>query len=152
MFNDAYDLLNAIYVDVIISTLSKTDERSALLQMAERRIYFPSILVGDRGYGGWKVFARLHELGRSFVIREKDLDSQGIFRSLNFSDDSEFDAVKTLILTNKQTKETLNHPELYRRMMSNQDFRISIRELLLHPETAVCQKACWPGKIHLHHH
>lgn len=121
-FNGAYDLLNAIYVDAIISTLSKTDERSALLEMAERKTSYPTIFVGDRGYGGWKVFARLKELNHKFVIREKDTDSQGIFRCLDLSDEPEFDIIKTIILTNKQTKETLSKPELYRPVMSNQDF------------------------------
>lgn len=122
-FNGAYDLLNAIYVDTVISTLQKTDERSALLMMAHRTtLPGKSVLVADRGYGGWKMFVELNEAGRKFVIREKDKDSQGIFKSLGLSEDEEFDIVKTIILTNKQTKETLSSPQLYRIVMTNQDF------------------------------
>ena len=59
-FNGAYDLLNAIYVDAVISTLQKTDERSALLAMSHRSsIPGNSVFVADRGYGGWKMFAGL---------------------------------------------------------------------------------------------
>ena len=122
-FNGAYDLLNAIYVDTIISTLKKTDERSAMLEMAERpTLPNNSILICDRGYGGWRVYATLINLGRKFIIREIDTEKQGLFHSLNLSDKDEFDIVKTVILTNKQTKETLGNPELYRLIMSNQNF------------------------------
>ena len=122
-FNGAYDLLNAIYVDAVVSTLQKTDERSALLAMAHRpSIPRNSVFVADRGYSGWRMFAGLGQAGWKFVIREKDKDRQGIFRSLGLSEDEEFDIVKTIVLTNKQTKETLGNPQLYRIVMSNQDF------------------------------
>ena len=122
-FNGAYDLLNAIYVDTVISTLQKTDERSALLLMAGRSsIPSNTVFIVDRGYGGWKMFAELDKNNRKFIIREKDKDSQGIFKSLNLSEDEEFDIVKTIVLTNKQTKETLSNPQLYRLIMTNQDF------------------------------
>lgn len=128
-FNGAYDLLNAIYVDAVISTLQKTDERSALLAMSHRSsIPGNSVFVADRGYGGWKMFAGLDQAGRKFAIREKDKDSQCIFRSLDLSEDEEFDIVRTVILTNKQTKETLSNPRLYRIVMSNQDFPYLDRE------------------------
>ena len=122
-FNGAYDLLNAVYVDTLVSTLKKTDERSALLEMAARTsIPEKSVFAADRGYGGWRVYVSLNELDRKFIIREKDKDSQGTFAAMNLSEEEEFDIVKTIILTNKQTKETLGNPDLYRLVMSNQNF------------------------------
>ena len=123
-FHGAYDLLNCIYLDAVISaSVRKTDERTALLEMADsRHLSTNTIFVGDRGYGGWKIFATLLEKQRHFVLREKDKDRLGIFKSLNLSEDEGFDIVRTVILTNKQTKMVKAHPELYRTIMTNQDF------------------------------
>ncbi len=102
----AYDLLNKTYVDAVIQPVKTKDERGALIEMLPR---FPkkSILVADRGYESYNVFAHIEENNLLYLIRVKDINSNGIFSGLNLPD-KEFDEIITVNISNKQGKHLKN--------------------------------------------
>ncbi len=75
----------------------------------------PAIIMADRGYEGYNVFAHLLQSGQKFIIRLKDDNSNGIISTYDFPYDSngEFDCDIETILTWKQTKEIKSNYQAY---------------------------------------
>jgi len=120
--NALYDLCNRLYVDSLIQPRKSENEGKALVDMVDRsRIKEKVILVADRGYESYNNFAHLEKKGWSYVIRVKDLGSNGILSGLSLPD-GEFDIPIRRILTRKQTKDVKAHPELYRFLPVNSTF------------------------------
>lgn len=113
--NAMYDLCNKLYVDVCIQPGRKENEFRALTDMADRsNISGDVIVVADRGYESYNVFAHIEKKGWKYAIRVKDIVSNGILSALKLPDEDEFDASINIILTKKQTKETKSNPEIYK--------------------------------------
>ncbi len=72
----------------------------------------PTIYIADRGYESYNNIAHIQEKNRNFLIRVKDLKSNGIVSSLTLPNTDEFDEVFTLNLTRKQTQESKQNPKL----------------------------------------
>ena len=98
----SYDLLNKLFLNAVIQPFNKSDERAGLIEMIES---FPtnSIIIGDRGYESYNIFAHLCENKQKFVIRIKDINSNGILSGFSFPD-GEFDLTVTLNITNSNKK------------------------------------------------
>ena len=64
------------------------------------------ILVADRGYENYNIFAHAIEKGWKFAIRVKDKNSNGIVSGLNLPPNDEFDIDITQIFSRKNTKAT----------------------------------------------
>jgi len=113
--NALYDLKNRIYTDVIIQPGRYPNETGALINMMERSdVQEPVLLIADRAYESYNVFAHAQEKGWKFLIRAKDLGSKGILTNLPIPDSGSFDCTVSLILTRKQTKEIKSQPQVYR--------------------------------------
>jgi hypothetical protein len=95
-----YDLLNNVYTDAVLQGVNHKDERGALVNMI-LNISNPSIVIADRGYESYNVFAHLEEANQKFVIRVKDIDSNGILSGFNLPND-EFDKSITVNISNYQ--------------------------------------------------
>ena len=79
-------------------------------------------------------FAHLERKGWNYVIRVKDLDSNGILSGLRLPAGGEFDRDVHLTLTKKQTKEVKAHPEIYRIIPSTSTFDfLDLHENLFYP-------------------
>lgn len=65
----------------------------------------PTIYIADRGYESYNNMAHVIEKGQKFVIRVKDLASNGIVSALSLPEADEFDVCFSLGLTRKQTNE-----------------------------------------------
>lgn len=103
--NALYDVLNGVYADLNIDTATKTRERDALLELLERRGFDSnSIVICDRGYESYEMIAQFKEHKQPFIIRAKDINSNGILATLDLPDE-EFDMFVTKKLTRKQTKQ-----------------------------------------------
>ena len=90
--NTLYDIMNRLYVDCIIDPGMHMNERAAMLKMVHRLDNVSKdILLADRGYNGFNDTAHLLESGIKFVLREKDLDTNGIPHALKLPFDGEFD-------------------------------------------------------------
>lgn len=121
--NAMYDLCNKLYIDVCIQPGRKENEFRALADMTDRsNISGDVIVVADRGYESYNVFAHIEKKGWKYTIRVKDIMSSGILSALKLPDEDEFDVNINIILTKKQTKETKSNPEIYKIVSNTSTF------------------------------
>jgi len=133
--NAAYDLCNRLYVDALVQPRRLWNEGRALTAMVERSALQGKIIViADRGYESYNNFAHIECKGWNYVIRVKDLDSNGILSGLRLPASGAFDQDVHLTLTRKQTKEVKAHPEIYKFLPSNSTFDfLDLHENLFYP-------------------
>ena len=103
--NGLFDIINRIYVDARIDPGLCRKESAALLAMI-KRLDKPeaSIVLADRGYEGYNTIAHLIESMVNFVIRAKDLDSNGFLHTLHIPPEGEFDIDVNKIITCSRRK------------------------------------------------
>ena len=77
--------------------------------------------MADSGYESFNTFAPLVRKRMYFVIRMKDINSNGILSSYDLPD-SEFDTHIRTTLTRRHTKETLGNPNTYTILQPSTDF------------------------------
>lgn len=111
--NALYDVCTGAWMSANVQGIHKKQERKALVGMLSNlRCAGKSIITADRGYESFNVFAACMESGAKFVIRLKDIESNGIISAYDLPD-GEFDTYIATKLTKRRTKETLSHPETY---------------------------------------
>ncbi|MCL1803832.1 MAG: transposase [Eubacteriaceae bacterium] len=120
--NALYDLMNNTYIDIDIQDGRLTHEGKALQKMAARSIIEKAILIADRGYESWNNFAYMDNKGWNYLIRAKDISSNGILSSLAATKNHRFDIDIEITLTRKKTKEIKSSPQKIRYLGSNQEF------------------------------
>jgi hypothetical protein len=133
--NAAYDLCNRLYVDAIVQPRRLCNEGQALAAMVNRSpIKGKAIVTADRGYESYNNFAHIESKGWNYVIRVKDLDSNGILSGLRLPASGEFDTDVHLTLTKKQIKEVKAHPEIYKFVPSTSTFDfLDLQKSLFYP-------------------
>lgn len=120
--NALYDLMNHTYCDLIVQGKKKLHERKALNSMVDRYSdSTPTICMADRGYESFNVFAHMNQKDMKFLIRIKDINSNGILSGRNLPD-REFDKEIITTLTRRHTKDTLGNPEQYTILPACTDF------------------------------
>ncbi len=119
--NALYDLLNHTYHDVVFQGKKKLHERSAFNTMVDRYQGPAAIFIADRGYESFNTFAHVIQARQKFLIRMKDIESNGILGAYDLPDD-EFDTFIETTLTRRHTKETLGHSEIYTILPPKTDF------------------------------
>lgn len=113
--NAMYDLCGKLYVDAIIQPGKKANEFRALTDMVDRSELSKNVIViADRGYESYNVFAHIEQKGWNYVIRVKDRSSTGILSAISLPIEDEFDTDVHVILTRKQTNVVKDNPELYK--------------------------------------
>lgn len=124
--NALYDLLSRTYVDAIIQPARQENENSAMCDMIDRYPgHSKTLFIADRGYENYNIFAHVQENGMFYLIRAKDITSNGIVSSLknHLPDDQEsFDTSVSITLTKKQIKEVKANKEKYRIIMKDTPF------------------------------
>ena len=103
--NALYDLLNGVYLDVIVRKRRLDREKVAFAKLVDRSPVKSAIVLADRGYESYNVMAHVQEKGWYYLIRVKDATSTGIASGLTLPDSEEFDLSLDMHLTRKQTKE-----------------------------------------------
>jgi hypothetical protein len=133
--NAAYDLCNRLYVDALVQPRRLSNEGKALATMVDRSpITGKAIVIADRGYESYNNFAHIERKGWNYVIRVKDLGSNGILSGLRLPAGGAFDIQVHLTLTKKQTKAVKAHPEMYRFVPSTSTFDfLDLQENLFYP-------------------
>ena len=98
--NGLFDILNRIYVDVVVNPGNHIYERAALNTLVHR-LDNPetAIILADRGFEGFNGLAHMIECDTNFLIRAKDLDSNGFLATLHIPPDGEIDIDVDKILT-----------------------------------------------------
>ena len=133
--NVLYDLKNNIYIDADIQNKKEMNERQSLNKMVDNlNMQDNTIIIADRGYESYNVFAHIENNNCNYLIRAKDIDSNGILSSL-FLPDTEFDKTITLILTRKQTKKVKNTIYNYKFLPQNATFDFMNKENPYYPIT-----------------
>ena len=122
-----YDLCTHLYVDTIVRGKRGFSEYSALNKMVDRmNVTEPTVIIADRGYESYNVFAHIQEKGCYFLIRIKDVGRPGIISAAQLPDSEEFDIVNDLLLTRKQTNQVKqlmkNEPNKYRHISNTSPF------------------------------
>ena len=119
-----YDVLNHCYADIEIDTAAKSNEANAAEEMLEKNAgkFGKLIYMADRGYEKYQLMAFLTEKKIKYIIRVKDISSNGILSTMNL-EDKEFDLDLEKVLTRLQTNEVKQQPDKYVRIMSNQVFQ-----------------------------
>jgi len=116
--NAMFDLLNKQYADMLVQPACKENERRAMAEMIDNSAIKDAILICDRGYENYNLFAHLSEKGWKYLVRIKDVKSTGIAQRLSCPK-GEFDEVYTLQLTRRQTNEIKQNPDIYRFLPAN---------------------------------
>ena len=104
-----YDVLNNTYEDFLVCDYDDFSEKNAFLTLAHRlKNPKSSIITADRFYGTLPIIAHLLSIGVHFVLRCKDIDSNGFASGYNLSNtnaDGTFDLSfhKTLTYSRKKT-------------------------------------------------
>ena len=103
--NGLFDVLNRIYADAVVDPGWCWRESAALITMVNHLDHPESaIVLADRGYEGYNTIAHLIESMANFVIRAKDLDSNGFLHTLHLPPDGELDIDVSKILTNSRAQ------------------------------------------------
>lgn len=119
--NAFYDLMNRTYTDALVQTFTEYNELRACIQMIERsKLDNKTILIADRGYENYNIFAHAMEKGWKFLVRVKDKESNGILSGLHLKSKDEFDTDVKIHLTRSQSK--ANKEAGYKFMPVNQVF------------------------------
>ena len=102
--NAFYDVLNRVYLDAVIQTASEYHEYRACIRMMERSHLTNAILIADRGYENYNIIAHAIQNNWKFVIRVKDIHSNGIASKLDLPKRDVFDTDVSITFTRKNTK------------------------------------------------
>jgi len=121
--NAFYDLCNRRYIDAIIQPARFENENSAMCELIDRYKGQTAIFVADRGYENYNIFAHAEHKGMYYLIRAKDITSNGITSALTTLPKTyEFDEWVNITLTKKQTNKVKANPQKYRIIMKKKPF------------------------------
>lgn len=122
--NVLYDICGRTYVDALIQNRMDENEFRACVEMMERTPVAEKevILIADRGYESYNLFAHAQKKGWKFLIRAKDIHSNGILSGLRDFPEESFDREVSFLLTRQQTNEIKSDPKKYKFMPTCQTF------------------------------
>ena len=121
--NVMYDLVNKLYLDSVIQPGRHENEKRAFVEMIDRlKTEEPTLIVADRGYENYNAIAHIEKRDWKYLIRVKDVDSNGILSGYSTPKDGEFDMDISRIFTRRNTNEIKAHPETYKFLPQNQIF------------------------------
>jgi len=114
--NSLYDLLNRLYVDALVQTDKHKNEHSALLEMMKRTDCGNDsvIVICDKNYESYNAIGNFEQKGWKFLIRVKDIDSNGILSRSKLPESEEFDVQLKFSLTKSANKKIKANPDVYR--------------------------------------
>lgn len=98
--NAIYDILNRVYVDVLLQPRPVADERRAFIDMMENKIYdSKTLFIADRGYPSWNMFAHFkYKNNADYLIRVKNRENL-LIKDLPLT---EFDITRKVTITTNQ--------------------------------------------------
>jgi len=127
--NALFDIFNKIWVNIFIQNGREKSERKALIHMVNNfDVNEKTIIIADRGYENYDVIEYIKQKGMNFLIRIKDVNSNGISSGLNLPKEEVFDEEISLLLTRRNTNEIKANPNKYKFMPKNQNFDFLLPE------------------------
>ena len=134
--NCLYDLNKRIYRDAITQPVHEKNEHSAIQCMIDRcSASKNTIFIMDRGYECYNTIAHIEQMGMYYMIRGKDISSNGIAASLRsqLPESETFDVITSFFLSKKKTTNVKKHPELYKRIRTDQNFDFFEEDAVYYP-------------------
>lgn len=144
--NTLHDVCTDTFLSASVQGIHKKQERRALIEMISK-LKNPEkcIVTADRGYESFNVFAAMIESGANYVIRLKDIDSNGIISSYDLKDE-EFDVYISTKLTKRRTKETLGDINTYTVLPYYTDFDFFDEDMMYDIEVRIVRFRLPNGK------
>ena len=119
-----YDVLSKRYLDLITQPARKKNEFQAICDLMNKYSYGGKpIIIADRGFASYNVFAHAIENGLYFAIRAKDVNVKRLLKLDSLP--AQLDKTTDIILTRTQSKKNRLHPEkadAYRYICKNVTF------------------------------
>lgn len=113
--NAAFDVGSKQFVDAIIQKGCEKNECSAACELVNRLSEkHPVIIMADRGYENYNLFAHIEERLFDYVIRIKDIQSTGILSGMDLPETDTFDVTKQVIITRNSTGPVIINPKKYK--------------------------------------
>lgn len=114
-----YDLLNGLFLDAITTTKKEMNEKGECITMIDRSNFTQALLIADRGYENYNLFAHVQEKGWKYLIRAKDIDQRiGIVHGCHLGLDGPFDVIKDIRITRRDSKNEKEHKDVYKVLSS----------------------------------
>lgn len=121
--NALYDVINRQFLDVIIQRALQENEYGAAFELVDKiSEKYPGILLADRGYENYNLFAHVEERLFDYVIRLRDSDKASIISGINLPDISEYDVAKRIVITRKSTGTAAIMPNTYKYLSKKDRF------------------------------
>ena len=100
-----FDVMTQSYVDIHIAKLHKNNEPRVFVNMLKNYDQnVPAIFIGDSNYSTFNVMAHIHSIGQKFLLRTKDITSNGSASTFVLPDSDVFDVLlPDLCLTRLQS-------------------------------------------------
>lgn len=113
--NALYDVCTKRFLDVVIQQALKEDECGAACKLVDRiSEKHPVILLADRGFENYNLFAHVEERLFDYVIRVKGIASSGMVSGLELPNAPEFDVTKRIVITRHSTGPAAIMPNVYK--------------------------------------
>lgn len=144
--NPFFDVLNHVYIDLIMQPGSQKNEDAAFLDLARRYEGPKAIFTCDRGYEALMSFYRLNECGKYFVIRIKDEASAiSLLKHYPTPDTELYDIPFNVTLTSKNNSHVKANWDTYKYISSyprHPEFKNGVTELPLHGRVVRYKAVC----------
>ena len=106
-----YDILNRRYRDCVVMPGRKKNEYRAICDLVDRYSYADiPIIIADRGFCSYNLFAHAKEKGLLYLVRAKDINTLRILGTDTLPD--HLDTYTEVVLSRSQSKRRRKHPEL----------------------------------------
>lgn len=103
--NSLYDVCSNVFMDAVIQCGNKENETDAACIMVDRLSEeFPVIIMADRGYENYNLFAHIEERLFDYVIRIRDIGAvRTMSAGFDFPPDGPFDLTRNVVITRHST-------------------------------------------------
>lgn len=113
--NAAFDVESKQFVDAIVQKGVKENECGAACELVDALSeQYPVIIMADRGYESYNLFAHIEERLFDYVIRIKDIESNGMLSGMDLPDTETFDVTKRIVITRHSTGPAAINPKKYK--------------------------------------
>lgn len=123
--NALYDILEDRFVDIVTQPRPEFNEGLAMNLMVDRADYSPNsvLYIGDRNYFALNVLAHITNANQYYLIRCKNIESNGsALHNMNFPDSKEFDVRKNIKIIRSSKKCYKSLPDEYKCISSDRVF------------------------------
>lgn len=113
--NAAFDVETKQFVDAVVQKGIKENECGAACELVDSLTdEHPVIITADRGYESYNLFAHIEERLFDYVIRVKDVGSNGMLSGMDLPGAETFDVTKQVVITRQSTGPAAVNPKKYK--------------------------------------